>query len=549
MGKIGDLFVRLGLKSDDYKKGIADAKKQTQGFGATLGKMKAGALAVWAAIGTAVIKFGKDFINSTNKIGDTWARMTAQMRAGWNMFLRSLSSNSWENFFVRMGEATRAAKDLANALDAQFEGKNSIQLQRAAMAEELAELEIIARDQTKTYKQRAKAAQDYLDKVKPIYQQQIDLANDLKNAHFGDWLAGSGIKDNAQARKDLERFLVDYGNKKTGLAGIAADYLAALNALRKVPATKMQYDAASDSFKRVSNTDAIAKAQAEVNRIAAELSKYGKKNGYSVFVGKLAEIYENWKNDADTQQLVDAIIAAYEAEAAFNRETKRMQGALNTNIAADTNGQLSAVKEQVKEIERLANEDLKLELEIDLELDTEELDFSELDQEIMDFANSWNQHCLEIKQMNDMLEDSLISSFSNGMQALTDFMMGVEGADAAQVLAAFIQPLADTMRQMGEMFLAEGIAMKAFKNSIKNPTALIAAGAALIAVSSIVSSGLNKLTGNAGGGTAATTSSQGTSSSGSMQTYEQEITVHVVGEISGNNIVLAGQKTLNKWSR
>jgi hypothetical protein len=33
------------------------------------------------------------------------------------------------------------------------------------------------------------------------------------------------------------------------------------------------------------------------------------------------------------------------------------------------------------------------------------------------------------------------------------------------------------------------------------------------------------------------------------ETYQQEITVHVVGEIAGDKIVLAGQKTLNKWNR
>ena len=45
------MWVRLGLKSDDYKKGIDKAKKETKGFGSTLANMKAGALAVWAAIG------------------------------------------------------------------------------------------------------------------------------------------------------------------------------------------------------------------------------------------------------------------------------------------------------------------------------------------------------------------------------------------------------------------------------------------------------------------------------------------------------------------
>ena len=43
MGKIGDIWVRLGLKKDGYTKGLNEAKKETQGFGASLGKMKAGA--------------------------------------------------------------------------------------------------------------------------------------------------------------------------------------------------------------------------------------------------------------------------------------------------------------------------------------------------------------------------------------------------------------------------------------------------------------------------------------------------------------------------
>ena len=42
MGKIGDLFVRLGLKSDGFKKGMNDAKKETQSFGSKLSSMKAG---------------------------------------------------------------------------------------------------------------------------------------------------------------------------------------------------------------------------------------------------------------------------------------------------------------------------------------------------------------------------------------------------------------------------------------------------------------------------------------------------------------------------
>ena len=87
MGKIGDLFVRLGLKSDDYKKGMNEAKKETQSFSQKLGNMKAGALAVWAAIGAGVMTFAKDFIGATNKMGDAWAHAMSSMKASYQSVL------------------------------------------------------------------------------------------------------------------------------------------------------------------------------------------------------------------------------------------------------------------------------------------------------------------------------------------------------------------------------------------------------------------------------------------------------------------------------
>jgi hypothetical protein len=145
-----------------------------------------------------------------------------------------------------------------------------------------------------------------------------------------------------------------------------------------------------------------------------------------------------------------------------------------------------------------------------------------------------------------MLAQSLTDSFSSGLQALTDFVMGVDGASTEQVMAAFIQPIANMMKSMGEMFMAEGIAELQLITG--TPAQKIAAGAALIAVSSAISSGLAKMAG-ALGGTSASTSAAGSSSGSGVETYQQEITVNVVGEISGDKIVLAGQKTLNKWSR
>jgi hypothetical protein len=103
------------------------------------------------------------------------------------------------------------------------------------------------------------------------------------------------------------------------------------------------------------------------------------------------------------------------------------------------------------------------------------------------------------------------------------------------------------MKQMGSMIMAEGIAMDAFKKSFKNPYAAIAAGAALIAVGSAVSSGLQALTANPTGG--GTTASAGSSTMNTPQNYESTLTVEVKGKISGNDIVLSGKKTTNSNNR
>ena len=50
MGKIGDLWVKLGLKKQEFDKGMKDAEQKVDGFGASFGKLKGAAVAAWAAI-------------------------------------------------------------------------------------------------------------------------------------------------------------------------------------------------------------------------------------------------------------------------------------------------------------------------------------------------------------------------------------------------------------------------------------------------------------------------------------------------------------------
>jgi len=484
MGKIGDLFVRLGLKSDGFKKGMKEAKKETQSFGSKLSSMKAGALAVWAAVGTAVMAFVKDFVSSTNKMSDAWERNMRGIKNAWQVVKGALTDFDFKNFGKNIADAFKAGREAADAKDLEYELLQSVRIQKAAIQQELNELHVMMRDTTLSPADRQAAAERYKALLQPIADAEIEVYKKILSTSIKEWQAGTNLN---RTEAEILEFFHNIGT----------------------------------------NAEAMMAKFPDI---------------YSVF--------NNKKGDKTNQTVFDAIFGFLEASNQTSEIDKLLSRTTNS-IKAEIKRQRDAI---ANEVETYGKEDLDLDIDVDLNLELDkaeiEAEMAAVDEYIKNFADSWNEECLKIRDMNLMLEDSMINSFSSGMQALTDFMLGVENASAEQVLAAFIQPLADTMKQMGEMFMAEGLAMVAFKDSIKNPTALIAAGAALIAVSSLVSSGLAKLTGNPSGGTAASTGAGSTgASAGGIETYEQEITVHVVGEISGDKIVLAGQKTLNKWSR
>ena len=493
MGKIGDLFVRLGLKSDDYKKGINEAKKETQGFGSTLGKMKAGALAVWAAIGTAVVKLAGEFISSSNRISDAWDRTTAAMKAGWHTAITEitntkLDTSSFKGFFKSIGEgfkkgagnvnaAAEAAKEMTRAFDAKFELTNSVRLQRLAIQEQLNELYIAMRDTSLSPGDRQAAADKYKALLKPIADAEVKVYGDMMSSAINAWQAGTGLN---RSEAEIIEFFTNVGTQAEAMAAKFPDI--------------------NDVF----------------------INKKGDKQNIVIY-----DILAQYKEASNQMSNVD-------------REISRTTNSIKANIKNSLDSIADAVK-------KYGQEDLKLDLDIELEVD--EIDMSDADAILNDFLATEQAKAQEIASLNQMIEDSFIQSFSGAVQAIADAAMGVEGAGFEQVMAAVLQPIARTATQLGEMLIAEGVAIKAFQESLKslNPYVALAAGAALIALGATLSAGIQSL---AGGASGATTAGAGSSTpSGGVETYEQDITIHVVGSISGSDIILAGNKTLNKWAR
>lgn len=545
MGKISDIWVRLGLKKEGFDKGMDDAGKKAEGFGTTLGKVKAGALAVWTAIGASVVAFGKKMIETTNSVGDAWGRFTAQAKAGWDTFVQSLSAMNWTDFIGRFREATQAAKELQNAIDAEFEISNSIKLQKAAMAEELNNLQILMRDVSKPWEERRKAAERYLEMVRPLYQQEIDLANKLLDAQQGKWLAGTGLTDNAQTRDDLTKFLIDYGKTNNGLAD-SLSQLFALQAQRDVTAKTMMK---SGNFKALQST--LERQDAEIAALMEYINAFASQNGYQTDITKLARVYETLRGDADTQPLVDALIRAGQAAGAYAGETRKVQSALNTATAA-----LESATETLKETSA-ERQDLSLPAMTSVKDVAQSMMPDPMVHDWLERQKGMYQEAVEnqaqwiaiMEEGAKALEDTLIDSMAGGLQAITDMMMGLQGADAKGVLAAFMAPFGNFAKQMGAMIMSFGFSMDAFKKAFGNPYVAIAAGAGLMAIGAAISSGAQKLSQGSLGGGATSSYSGGSYGTNPELNYESTLTVEVVGRLSGSDIILAGQNQQNKWNR
>lgn len=571
MGKISDIWVRLGLKKDGFDKGMDDAVKKTEGMGGAFGRIKAGALAAWAAIGASVTAFVKDFVNHSQTMGDMWNQVTGQMKTVWSQFLTSLTNWDWEGFGQRVRDAMDATSQSILAHDAEFEVMNSIKLRKAAMAEELAQLQIVMRDTRRSYDERAKAAQDYLDRVKPLYDEEIRLRERQYRTDTAEYLKMAGVGATADNTELLRKFFTDIAPDE--------DLMAQLVEYQKKNLGQ-QYELSKSDL--------------------ADIDKFYEQYGMraAATLTTIASYYQS-TNDDVANKVIDAIVAYDRSLAAMNEETRRIQNVQNSALAmtgtadikVDASSVAPSVEDAMKEAAELMNEvtdtdiaaavehmedvvaDMKLDLSKPFDeagadiaaavehweeiLASADLDIPPIKTPVLDAAladiyaqaDEYQRQLDLIADMNVMLSDSIVQSMGNGLQALTDMMMGLEGADMKNVLAAFIAPLGDTMKQMGAMIMAEGVAMEAFKNSFKTPGAAIAAGAALMAIGSLVSSGLQKLTANpTGGGSSA---SYGGSSYGSSPAlnYENTLTIEVVGKISGSDIEISGKKTRDHWNR
>lgn len=185
-------------------------------------------------------------------------------------------------------------------------------------------------------------------------------------------------------------------------------------------------------------------------------------------------------------------------------------------------------------------------------------DYAIEEQNSLDIADDAAQTALDNLQksqeraaeLNQSLSDAITAGLSDSVQAFTDMLVGLEDADASSILSALMQPFANTARQLGEMLVAQGVAVEVFKESLTTlqGAPAIAAGAALIAMSAAISSGIKALGSSAGSSSAM---SSGGSAAGTPETstINTEMTIYVKGKISGRDILISGEKSKKYYDR
>ena len=578
MGKIGDLWVKLGLKKDEYSKGMKEAGNEADGFHGKLKNLKTGATAVWLAIGAAVAKFAKDAVTMTQKWGDQWNQTMAGIKGAYATFVRQISSGEgWNNLFANMREAYRVSKEVAAALDEIFERKTSFSYQEAETEKQIAQLQLIARDSSKSEAERIAANKKI-----------IELTNNLgeaKKAIYTDEAANQRRLFQLQSGLNDEQtdFLVKEYNQNREVINQAREYLKQKKELSKVGGTGFFTESVGP----------IPSPVAKQQPVSPELERLERETPQAIKdVAALTQAYDK-ANDALVKGMADAEVAVIRIDTETMHAQTRATAMLGTLTKAGS-ATADAGVEQAQRILQRAQDSAKGEIQVLNEKYAEEkallqkfgLDTTALTEEWSRNTNKLIREALDVdlggldlsgfeiempeiddesfqvnldKLMEDMdrarefaqeFKETLAAGIGDAIQTLTDQLFGLEDLNPGKIAQALLTPLADMAVKEGEILIAQGIGIEACKEALKslNGIAAIAAGTALVAIGAAAKSGLKALAGGGGRTTASTASAAATTSSASVEN-RSEITIYVRGRLDGGDIVLSGEQTLNKWGR
>lgn len=548
MGKIGDLWVKLKLKSDEYKKGLDEAKGKTRTFSDGLKSMSNMAVAIWAAIGAAATKMALDFIKSSQTIGDAWDIAMTQISTRLNQirseFNRSFAEHGffkgfWKAFWDDSGgeDALDVGKAMSMAQDAMTEIEYTFRINMAQTKPKLHELYLKMMNSALSATDREAAATDYRKQVENIYKPRVAGLKDIMDKTVQQYLVIGGMDKNRYSTDKTVELIKMMGSQPEKVEAQYNDFFKGYQSVgdkisgNLVNTMEAYYNATNemnDMLKRADKT-----AQSMQNTGLDDLIKKlgGKSDGMADFRAQVAEEAEAIAADDAFQKAADPLLE-------FENTHSEVLDRLNhkQQVFADL------VQDSYAQAARAAYE------------------YAQQEQESMDLANEAAETAMEgLQRLEDMsvdigdyLGNAFAASVSDSFQTLTDALTGVSDFDAGTLVSALLEPFANMAKQLGEFMMSTGTAILiAKKFAFTNPGAMIAAGAALTVLGAALSSGIQAISNSLGSGGDASTSSAsaGSSTSTTDSNLSTEMTIYVKGKLSGKDIVISGDNARNYYGR
>ena len=567
MGKIGDLWVRLGLKKDDYTRGLKEAQREGEGFGksvAALGSKAKIAFAAVAAAVTGVIAAVKDLAKQNQALGDAWNRMSSGMAASWDTFKTAIATMDFTNLLSNMREANRLARDLYNAKDALGEIGSAYDISYGQQAAEINQLRIDLADATKSDKERLEAGEKLLKIYKQLEANPTrGLANvsdaevDRVAQKLGYNLKGASKDALDATRNEVKDFFVWLGSE----AGAAYN------------------EAAQKVAQQVGGLD---------SSLGQTFMRNAANNGMERFA-QLAVAYNKNVNDKTRNEMAAAVRASGEQNARFLEETRRIQTQMNTirsgmdggpsggpsgaqtqvdllaqqlALIREESAELAEVREADEQLADLANEQYEAwrqtaDLPPIQPFDNETLRlFEEGNQALEDYWGNLDKVKEKSEELAKAISENLVTAIEDGLvgsfNALADVLAGVTDGGMEQVVKALLEPLADMAIKAGTLIMMSGTAIEALKKSLVGffGGSAVVAGAALVAVGVAAKAGLAAIGNRASSGTGiSSVSSSASPYGGATGVQSAELVVRVEGEVKGSSIILSGQNTVKEWNK
>ena len=338
---MSDIVTRLLLKTNDFDANLNKSKKNVNGFQSDIAKMSgvavSGVMKFAGVLGIAVTAsegFNK-VMNSSQTLGDEYARTMDGLKGGVDQFFYSIGSGDWTPFMNGLSETIRLAREAYNAMDQLGNTKMSFSYFDAKNQAIVQEQITILKDKDSTEEQK-KAARELLDKT---LKDQDEIVGQYKrrsnNAVRAMVKAAIGLDGVDVSGIDIDKVLkLDVSSagdeQKAQLAKQYKDFVDEYDRL-KAKFTTYETVGSGMNVHTVATTDAKALGEA----ISPMLAKYQDAIQYNAILVK--------KSDEWLQNLINVATAA---EAA-GRNLSSMTKAANRASQSGTGG--NPPKEKPKE--------------------------------------------------------------------------------------------------------------------------------------------------------------------------------------------------------